>query len=193
MGWIDDAAPWSYALLAAAVLIVGADWTPVRRWVPCAAVALVAMGLEAGRFDGEPHLTEKFDATTLVWAHAVAMRPVAGIAAIVLAVPIGRATEPLLGRKKAILAGLATVGPVGLGALGSGGVLLMALERAFELVSQGAASANTQAEAEAIVRAAIRQSEWMIATATTLSLASAGWVSVRLFRWRSASTRDSSE
>jgi hypothetical protein len=42
-------------------------------------------------FDGKRHLTEKLDATSLVWARAVELRAVAGAAFALMGGPLGAA------------------------------------------------------------------------------------------------------
>jgi len=119
--------PFALAILASAALSL---WL-MRAQRPIgsilAALFVVLLGVEAACFDGRQHQTEKFDATFFVWARAVELRALAGLAIALVAAPCGIAAARLAGTGRGALMGLVTLGPFGLGLFASSVALQLAM------------------------------------------------------------------
>jgi hypothetical protein len=115
------------AIVLAAILALVVARTRCARWSVYAAPVLVWFFTEAGNFDGERHVNQKFDATFLVWVQAVELRSLAGLALLVLAAPIGAVGS--VGRGS--LLGLAALGPFGAALLASSALVLRGVPPIF--------------------------------------------------------------
>jgi len=60
-------------------------------WALLPALFVIAAALQIACFDGQPHVNEKFDATTLVWTQAVILRTVSGASLLFLSLPLSAA------------------------------------------------------------------------------------------------------
>lgn len=98
-----------------------------RRWALWP-LLLLAVGWHAAAFDARPHLTEKLDATTLVWLGSVEVRAYTGAFAILVAAPLGWALD--LPRRA--LGGALVIGVPGVGLAASSAFLFVGMRRAAE-------------------------------------------------------------
>jgi len=89
--------------------------------------------MEVGRFDGQRHVNQMFDATFFVWVQTLALRALAGLALVLLAAPVGAAIDELLSTRRGALLGLATLGPCGMGQLASSVLVLREVPRMLSM------------------------------------------------------------
>jgi hypothetical protein len=125
--------PVGGSILVAAVLAVVLARTRLARWVVYATPLLLWFWAEAGRFDGQRHVNQKFDATFFVWISSVELRALGGLAVLLLAAPIGAAVGKLLRARRGSLLGLAALGPCGMGLLASSALTLRAVPLMLDL------------------------------------------------------------
>jgi len=127
--WVDGVGWLRWVILAAALVSLATVRTRVATWTAALSLILIAVGLEASRFDGRPHVTEKMDATFLDWALRLGTRANTGIAVLLAAGPIGAAMARIANARPLALPGLAVGVPIGLALLASS----LRLERVVEL------------------------------------------------------------
>lgn len=116
---LRSCAPLGWVLVAGALAALVGVSTRLAPWALFLGLLVLGVGYEAACFDGRPHLTEKFDATTWVWFKAVQFRALSGILSLALAVPLGRAAGRLAGLRAGGWFGLLMLGIYGLAMLGS--------------------------------------------------------------------------
>ena len=63
--------------------------TRFAKWSLVAASLVLLASVEVACFDGERHLTKKFDATFFAWGRAVELRAISGAAFVLLGAPLG--------------------------------------------------------------------------------------------------------
>lgn len=117
IGWLRDCGPLGWALLGGTIIVLIALRTRLASWALLLGLFLVAVGAYGAAWDGEPHLTQKFDATFFAWAKAVLIRAIAGCITLVLAAPLGQTGGKLAGFSRGYVGGLSTLGSLGLGLL----------------------------------------------------------------------------
>jgi len=120
--------------------------------------------IEVAIFDGQRHLTAKFDATVLVWGRAVALRGAAGLGIVLLAGPFGKTVSRLAGREHGVLLGVLSLGPFGLGLLTSSITLQIATRTIFS-------EATSSESGLALLRTAVDRSSWLVSGGTVASIA----------------------
>lgn len=82
-------------------------------------------------FDAVPAIGKKFDFTSIMWFVALERRVLAGVCALVLALPAGAAIGQRMGRARAgALLGLVTMGAPGTAMIASGASLILAYQAA---------------------------------------------------------------
>jgi hypothetical protein len=175
--WLRDCGPAGLALLGGATLVLGALLyvTLARRAksgagtdrillaAMIAGLGLVCAGAEAGRFDGLPHVTSKFDATFFAWLQAVMLRAVAGIVTLALAVPLGHAAARWADTKQRLTPGLLVLAAPGLGLLASS----VRLQLAARELLRGTLEPDARL---ALLRDAVHDSERLLALGVVLGL-----------------------
>ena len=140
-----------------------------------AGLGLLCAGFEAGRFDGLPHVSSKFDATYLFWMEAVIFRGVAGVVTLVLAVPLGIAASRWAGIKQRLTPGLLVLAPPGLG--------LLASSVRLQLAAYGLARSELVYDVRlAVAREAARDSERLLAAGALVGLVGAVSLAIVLLR-----------
>jgi len=154
--------PAGIGIVVAAALLVALTRTRLTRLAVYATPLLVVLCMEAGRFDGHRHLTQKFDATFFVWIEAVELRALSGLAVVLLAAPLGAVAAKLLPARRGALIGLAALGPCGVGLLASSALILRAVPVIVELPA-------VEDRLEAL-RTLVAQADAVLAAGTLLSV-----------------------
>lgn len=135
----------------------------IAPWALLAGLVLLGAAADAGRFDGLPHVGGKFDATLLVWARVVMIRALSGTVVLALALPMAWSACRWAGWSRRLAPGLLVLVPPGLGMLASSVRLQIALKA---LLAPG-----TDPEGRlALLRAAVQQSELLLAVGAAVGL-----------------------
>lgn len=121
--------PFSVVLVALAIGCMIGLRTRFARWVALGSLGVVVLALLAACFDGQPHVTPKLDATTLVWARVVTRRAVSGLVLVALALPLSRVAAAWGALSPWWLAGTTMGLAPGIGLLASSALLLSTLRR----------------------------------------------------------------
>ncbi len=159
--WLADCGPAGWALIAGTFVILVGLRTRLSVWFVPLGLALLAVGVHVACFDGRPHLNQKFDATIFVWARAVELRALAGLGAVVLAVPLGQAAGRYAGVSRGWLGGLLVLGVPGLGLVASSVVLQGTLRRLL--------AADVQ-QRLATLRVGVIASSWLLLGAAAVTI-----------------------
>lgn len=117
---LQDGAPVLAPALATAIALAAPR---ARPYAPALLLLTLALTFWFGRWDGEPRINAKFDATTLVWGRALVRRALGGGAVVLLGLALGA-------QRGALRQSLLVVGP-GLGLCLSGLYLGHTLRQAF--------------------------------------------------------------
>jgi hypothetical protein len=170
--WLADCGPLGWALVAGTLVVLVGLRTRLSVWFLIGGLGLLALGAHVACFDGRPHVNPKLDATVLVWARAVWLRALAGLAALVLAAPLGQAAGRLAGLRRGWSDGLLVIGGFGAGLLASSVVLQATLR---------AAVAAEVPQRLGILRAGVAASSWLLLGGAAVALlAAAGLAGARL-------------
>jgi hypothetical protein len=176
-----QAGPAAWLLPACALVVaVALRWTS---WALIPALLVLAAALQVAGFDGQPHLTEKFDATTLVWIRTVILRGVAGASLLLLAFPLANAVARWARWERRWALASYVVVPVGLGLLASS----LALQHTLRALLQ---DPDLPGEARlAALRAMVRAANLVLAVSAGASVAGAIRLAVPLVRGGQAASR----
>jgi hypothetical protein len=174
--WLASCGPTGWTLIAGTLVVLVGLRTRLAGWFVVLGLGLLAVGAHLACFDGRPHLNPKLDATAFVWARAVWLRALAGLAALVLAAPLGQAAARLAGARRGWLDGLLVLGSFGLGLLGSSLVLQATLRTVM---------AAEVPQRLAILRGGVAASTWLLLGSAGVAVAGA----VTLAAWRSRADR----
>jgi hypothetical protein len=115
--WLDGYGWLQWIIPGGAIVSLATMRTRVAPWTAALSLILIVVGLEASRFSGRPHLTEKMDATFFDWAMQLGTRANTGVAVLLSAGPIGAAAAPLAKARPRALPGLLVGAPIGLALL----------------------------------------------------------------------------
>lgn len=151
------------AILAASALAFVLSRTRLASGTLLAAAAVVVLAAEASAFDGQRHLTSKFDASFFVWARAVELRALAGLAVLAVAAPTGVVAGRYGGARRGATLGMLALGPFGGALVASSVVLQLAMRRAV--------THEPVAERYALLADAIGASTAILAAGTVASVA----------------------
>lgn len=151
------------AILAASALAFVLSRTRLASGTLLAAAAVVVLAAEASAFDGQRHLTSKFDASFFVWARAVELRALAGLAVLAVAAPTGVVAGRYGGARRGATLGVLALGPFGGALVASSVVLQLAMRRAV--------AHEPVAERYALLADAIGASTAILAAGTVASVA----------------------
>lgn len=174
-GWLR------WIILAGAAVSLATIRMRLAPWTAALALILIAAGLFEARFDGRPHLTEKWDATFFVWMHQVSVRLAVGVATLLAAGPIGAAVARYADADPNPLPGLAVGAPVGAALVLSGVRLYAAAARLGTPLTDG-----TPALRVAHLSNGVKDSERILLVGVALSAVTAAIVCARLLRPRRA-------
>lgn len=163
--------PALFSILAGIAVSLVLSVTRFAKGALLAVILVLLATTELAIFDGNRHLTEKFDATFFVWGRVVELRAVAGVGLVLLAGPLGKIVSKLVNREHGVLLGILVLGPFGLGLLASS----IALQIAMRTIVADATLANVQLEQ---LRIAIGQSTWLVSCGTIASVAACVAVSL---------------
>ena len=161
--------------LCVIVVVIALRYTT---WALIPALAALAAALQIGYFDGQPHLNEKFDATTLFWARAVILRGVSGACILVLALPLSAAAARWARWTRSRAVALYILMPIGVGLVASS----FAIQRALHnILLEPDLSGETRLAA---LRAVVHASNFLLASGAVLSVLGALRLAIPLWRRR---------
>lgn len=158
----DPLAAWIVAGTLASLVLAR---TRFAKWSVLLATLVLLASVEGACFDGERHLTNKFDATFFVWAQAVERRAVSGMAFALLGAPLGAVVSHLArrGRGRGWWLGALALGPFGAGQLASS----LSLQRAMRTVLTDGMAPDAKL---GYLRTAVGHSTWLLGVGTIASV-----------------------
>jgi len=168
--------PASVAIVVLATIVFILARTRFARWSLYASPGLHWFCADAGRFDGQRHLTNKLDATSFVWISSVELRAVGGLAMLLLAAPLGAAAGRLVRAQGGALWGLSALGPAAAGLLTSSVLLVTSFSAILAMPDQA-----VQEKLETL-RSAVGQSDAILASGTVLSIVTCTTLAFGLLR-----------
>jgi hypothetical protein len=174
------ASPVGLGIVLATILTIIVARTRFARWSIYASPLLIWLFTAGVWFDGQPVGFFGEPPGLRDWVHCVELRACGGLALALLAAPLGAAVGKLIGVNRGVLLGLAALGPFGTGLFASSALLLtsVAVLRTYP---------PARAEATlAILRAAILQSDRVLACGTLLSILACVTQAIALLRNRPA-------
>jgi hypothetical protein len=156
--------PYAIAILVGAATSLALARTRLASVSILSALLVLVLGAELGCFDGNSHdeVGAKVDATIFIWARAVELRALGGLAIIVVAAPAGAAAAKVGRFARGSLMGLAVMCPFGFGMLASSIRLQLALRCLL--------SDEFPADRVAYFQAAVAQSSWLLGMGTLASI-----------------------
>lgn len=173
--------PLAWILPGTALAVwVALRWTRAAI-LPGLVVVLAAVWFSA--FDAQPHVNEKFDATTLAWARVILLRTIGGLTILALAVPLSAALAGWAGWTRRTALAFYVFLPVGGGLLGSSLALQGILRRTL---------ADPTLEPEMRIRAVtsvVHASSLLLVAGALLAVVGALRLAVPLWRRRGAEER----
>jgi hypothetical protein len=172
--------PLTVGILAATAVSLLLTRTRFATWSILSTLFAYVLSVELACFDGQVHLTEKFDGTFFVWCRAVELRAVGGLAIVSLGAPLGATVARLARAPRGALMGLAAMGPFGLGLLASSIRLQLSMR---SILDEG----TPPAKRLEYLGAAVEQSSWLVSIGTIASVLACGAIFVALTRHRSDS------
>ena len=156
---------------AFAALMAGTRHAP---WAVYVTPLVFWLCTEAGQFDGQRHVNQKFDATFFVWVQSVELRALAGIVLVALAAPIGAAAGRLVPFGRGARLGLAALGPYGACLVASSARILREVPRMLGLPARD--------EKLAALRAVVMQADAILAGVRSPRIAVCSCLTVALLR-----------
>lgn len=163
--------------VCAIVLAVALRYT---RWALVPALAFLAALLQVASFDGQQHLTEKFDATFIVWVRTVILRAVSGVSLLILALPFSAAAARWARWTRTRAIAFYVLMPVGVGLLASSLAIQSAVRN---VLSDPSADPLLRYD---VVESVVHASNFFMVSGAVLAVVGALRLAVPLWRRRGA-------
>jgi hypothetical protein len=173
--------PFAVWIVAGLAVSLALTRTRFANWsLPAMALVFLA-SIELACFDGKRHPTEKFDATFFVWARAVELRALGGLAIMLMGGPCGTVVANLVHGVRGRRLGAAVAGPFGLGLLASSVWLQFSMRT---ILHEGTPPETRFAH----LQAAVARSTWLLSAGTTASIVICASIVVALVRRQAVSS-----